>query len=43
MGTLETRELAVRGAGATPAPRAVRPRDAAAPVRGTVGRETSIR
>ncbi|KFN46864.1 DUF4785 domain-containing protein [Arenimonas metalli] len=43
MGTLETRELAVRGAGATPTPRAVRPRDAAAPGRGTAGRETSIR
>ena len=42
MGTLETRELAVRESAVTPGPRATRPGQAVAPVRGG-GREASIR
>lgn len=43
MGTLETRELAIREAGATPAPRAGRAGDVPAPVRSPVGREARLR
>jgi hypothetical protein len=43
MGTLETRELALREAGIAPAPRPTRPRDTASPVRGVVGRDASVR
>lgn len=43
MGTLETRELAVREAGTPPAPRATAPRETTAPVRGVVGRDARLR